>query len=195
MGVYQQIELAPLDYRYSLDAAMTAVAGRATAVRCDVPELMSEIRRRIPSPAAFGDAEAALWVEPLLGTWRSDLITIAEALPHEAPLVIVASRPLARRLPERRSWNGQPLGMQPSGIRRLRQALADVGFRLEAIYGVHSLRAIVLNLLSEQAGRWGYPGLSDRLHFAGRLCYCTIGPFAALSTVALLMNRKEHGAC
>jgi hypothetical protein len=132
-----------------------------------------------------------LWVEPRADDWQTELATLAGTLRLGAPLMVIASRPLARLLPERRAWGGQPLGMRPGGIGRLRRALTGVGLALEASYGIHSAAAIGLNILSRPAGRLGRPDLADQLHFAARLRYCTAGPLAALSTVALLIARKS----
>ena len=185
--------LAPLDYRYALDAAMAALAGAdAPLVRCNVPELVGEVQQRLPDQVAQ-TAHGALWVEPLAATWRADLDVLAGALPGGAPLAIVVSRPLARLLPERRAWGGRPLGLRPGGIGRLCRALPRAGFALEASHSVHTPVAIGLNIASRLAERWGRPDLGDRLHAAARLRYGTQGPLAALSTVALLIARKERG--
>jgi hypothetical protein len=185
--------LAPLDYRYALDAAMAVLPAKtAPIVRCNIPALVGEIHQRIPYWSETRPATAGLWLEPLAGTWRTDLVALANALPIGAQLAVVASRPLARLLPERRSWDGQPLGLRPGGVAWLRRALVRANFALRASYGIHSVSAIGLNLLSRQAERWGRPDLGDRLGFKARLCYCTTGPYAALATVALLIASKER---
>ena len=194
IGTSSVAALAPLDYRYALDASMAVLGGKAApTVLCNAPELACEVRQRIPSWGGVERAGAALWVEPLVDTWRAELATLRSALPGDAPLAVIASRPLARLLPERHMWGGRPLGLQPSGIGYLRGALLRAGFRLETVYGIHSALAIWLSLLGRQAERWGYPNVGDRLHFAARLRYCTSGPLAALSTVALLIARKGCG--
>lgn len=197
IGTRPVVALAPLDYRYALDAAMPLLAGPAPPlVHCRVPELTAEIEQRLPRMAgatAEGSAPAALWVEPPAASWGAELRVLAAALPPGAPLVIIASRPLARLLPERRSWPGRPLGLTWGGVERLCRALPRAGFALEARHGVHSTVAIVLNLVGQAAARAGRPDLGDRLHFAARLRYHTTGPFAALATVALLLARKGRG--
>lgn len=186
--------LAPLDYRYALDASMPTLAHAQTPmVRCHVPQLLSEIRQRIPHCSDGSAAEAALWVEPIVDTWRGDLKALAQGLPAGGQLVVVASRPLARLLPEREGWPGQPVGLALSGITRLQRALVQAGFILEASYGVHSLIAIGLSLLGQQCARRGRADLGDRLHFAAHLRYCSGGLLAPLATVALLFARK--GRC
>jgi hypothetical protein len=194
IGTHPMSALGPLDYRYALDAAMSALAGAgAPAIRCNIPELAGEVRQRAPRQAETGTATGTLWVEPLDGDWQSELATIADRLPDGAPLVVIASRPLARLLPERRSWGGRPLGMRPGGVARLRRALPQAGFTPPVIYGIHPAPAIGLSLLSRSAASMGYPDLADRLHFAARLRYCAAGPLAALSTVVLLIARKDSG--
>ena len=195
IGTQPVASLAPLDYRYALDAAISVIARTAAPViHCNVPDLMCEIYQRAPDRAGAGGASAGLWIEPLAEDWRAELHALASALPGDAPLVIVASLPPARLLPERRGWTARPLGFRPGGIGRLRRALPAAGLALQASYGIHSAIAIALNMLSRTAALLGRPDVGDRLHFAARLHYCITGPLAALSTVALLIARKEPGA-
>ncbi|RPJ22340.1 MAG: hypothetical protein EHM33_23765 [Chloroflexi bacterium] len=193
IGTFPAFARAPLDYRYALDAAMSIFAGKSPPrVLCNPPELMSEIRQRIPFWAETSTAPAGLWVEPLRDTWREDLQSLAGALTGGAPLVIIASRALARLLLERHSWAGKPLGFLPGGIARLQHALARAGFLIEASYGIHSALAIGLNTSSQLMERWGRSDIGDRLHLAARHHYCTSGPLAMLGTVMLLIARKEQ---
>jgi len=192
IGTLPVHDLAPLDYRYALDAAMPLVANEGVPiVRCTVPALAAEVQQRLPRWSEDQDAPAALWVEPLAENWKAELDSLAAALRPGGALVVVASRPLARLLPERRDWPGEPLGSQPGGVRRLRRALRRKGMVLESEFGMHTLLAIALNLISRQAARWGRPDLGDRLGFAARLRYCTAGPLGPLSTVAMLVARRE----
>ncbi|HEY3230039.1 MAG TPA: hypothetical protein VGJ87_12525 [Roseiflexaceae bacterium] len=192
IGTHPMANLAPLDYRYALDSAMPLLAGKTPPIlQCNLPELEREVRQRIPDWAGASVVRAGLWIEPLVDTWQAELQALASTLPAGAPLVVVASRPLARLLPERRSWGGQPLGFRPGGIGRLRRGLRGAGLVLEACYGIHSAVAIGLNALSWQMAHLGRPDLGDRIYFAARLRYCAEGPFAMLSTVALLIARKE----
>src|SRR5689334_4082498 len=122
IGTLPMRELAPLDYRYALDAAMSTLAGPvAPLVLCNLPELTGEVAARIPHSVPYDDATGALWVEPLVGSWQADMIRLTRVLPCGAPLAIVASRPLARLVPERHTWRGHPLGMQIGGVQRLRR--------------------------------------------------------------------------
>lgn len=188
--------LAPHEYRYALDAAMSIIThGCAPVVLCNAPWLVSEIRQRIPDWAESTNTTSALWVEPLVANWQCDSQRLGDLLPVGGTVVVIASRPLARALPEHRSLHEppdqQPLGAWPRGVSRIQRALTDEGFLIEASYGVHSVSAIGLNLVSKLAERWGHPELADRLHFASRMQYCITGPFVTLATVALLVARKQ----
>jgi hypothetical protein len=97
---------------------------------------------------------------------------------------------MANLLSERKSWTGKPLGTQFKGLPKLYRALLRSGFILEKSYGIHSILAISLNLMSQTAARCGRPDLGDRLQFAAQLRYCTSGSLATLSTLALLFARK-----
>ena len=181
-----------MDYGVALDAVMPLLTGQGLSlVRCDVPVLAAEVRQRLPRWAEAGPAHAALWVEPMNRNWQIVLESMVMSLEREADLVVVASRPAARLLPERRGWPGEPLGIQLGGLRRLSRALRGHGFIVEDEYGLHTVAAVVLNLLGGLAARLGRPDLDDRLGATARLSYCTAGPTAPLSTVALLVARKQ----
>lgn len=193
-GTYPYTAPTPLDYRYGLDAAMAVLSHKGPPlVRCGVAELQLEVAQRIPTTSEAG-AEAALWVEPLHENWRADLARLADNLTGGAVLVVLASRPLARLVPERRHWQGIPLGMQVGGIARLCAALRRASLRIEQQYGIHAAQAIGLSMAGQFMARRGRPDLGDRLQFAARLRYCTSGPLAGLSTVALLIARKQESA-
>lgn len=193
----------------------------APLLLCNAPELSAELRQRMPlgrvldrdnwnprvgsmngrvdrnvvsmdeSISIAGQADGALWVEPPSVGWQEQLETIARALVPGAPLAIVASRLLARLLPERRSWIGQPLGMCPLGLAKLRGLLGLLDLELAAIYGFHTVTAIALSMLGGLAARLGRLALSDRLGFAARLHYCTSGLLVPFSTVALFLLHKR----
>ena len=188
-GTQAMKDLALLEYRYALDASMPWLVKDTPIVRCHVPHLREEVRQRVPLWAKKGSV--ALWVEPLRSSWQEELEDLSARLSDEGLLIIVASRPLARLLPERAS-SPEPLGVRLGGITQLCRGLQQNRFVVERNDGIHSLQAIVLNSLSQQVARWGRSALGDRLHFAARLRYRTTGPLAAFSTVALLMARKEH---
>lgn len=186
VGTIPLFQQAPLDYKYALDAAMTTLAGKAAPwVVCAVPQLAAEVRQRLPH-WALGQASAALWVEPQHGTWRAEIAQFAQTLAPGAPLVIIAARPLARLLPERKVWADRALGLEFYGLGDLKRGLHTAGFLLEAEYGIHSISAIGLSLIGQQMERRGHPKVGDRLHFASRLAYCQSGWLANWATVALL---------
>ncbi len=193
LGTLPMAELAPLDYRYALDAARTIFpAHTAPLICCRQPELDGEVRQRFGTQMTTPTTSGALWIEPQVTGWQTELTTLAQQLAPAAPIVVIVSQPLARLISERRAWHGQPLGMRLGGARALRQALRSAGLRLDIGYGIHSPASIILSQVSHQAARWGRPDLGDRLHFAARLRYCVQGPLAALATVALLVVRRER---
>ena len=190
-STYQKADVAPLEYRYALDAAMPVVARRnSLMVLCNVPQLESEVRQRLSHVSEPQLATAGLWIEPLRESWMNDLKKFQHTLDRSSPLIILASRPLANLLPERRSWTAKPLGTHLIGLSNLSQALLESGFALESKYGVHSILAIVHSLVSRTADLCGRPDLGDRLQFAARLHYCIRGPLAGLSTLALIFARR-----
>lgn len=185
--------LAPLDYRYALDAALALLGDAAPMVRCDQPELAAECAQRgapLQPVARVAHPCATLWVEPQRTNWRLTLEQLAAALPAGARLAVVAARPLARLLPERRTWSGAALGLRPGGMAQLRLGLYQAGLRITAVYGVHSPVAIGLNSLGGLLARAGRPDLGDRLEFAARLRYLARGWAAPLATVALILAHK-----
>jgi hypothetical protein len=194
IGSLPMVHLAPLDYRYALDAAMSVLGSKhAPLVICNAAEIAGEVRQRILSAPNPVLPDAGLWVEPLSSTWQQELATLAQKLPPGAPLVIIASRPIARWLPERRGWSRHGLGLRAGGVGQIRRALPKVGLRPRAIFGVHSGLSVVLSGAGGLVQRLGRPELGDRLHFAARLNYCVADPFSALATVALFFAQKEQG--
>jgi hypothetical protein len=191
IGILPMPDLAPLEYWAAFDAALTILRPQSSiTIRCSVPELAHEAHQRIPVESDDAKAGAALWVEPLVAAWESDLTELNGLLPPGTPLVVIASLPLARLLPERQGWAGDPLCLHFGGLGRLRRALKGVGFSIQDQYGFHTPSTTGLNALSRLYHRWGRPDLADRLGFAARLRYCTSGPLIALSTVALIVTRK-----
>ena len=191
IGTLPMCQLAPLEYRYALDAAATLLPA-ASVLCCNVPALEAEVRQRITDFRAAGAVTGALWVEPLHTTWRADLRRLTRSLAANGTLVIVASQPLARLVPERQRWNVQPLGLDPRGMLALRRSLGALGYRVEAVHGLHSALSIAINMISTQCERWQRPDLADRWHFAARLRYRAAGWHSILATVALIVARKER---
>lgn len=187
IGTLPVYALAPLEYRYALDAAMSVMGNKdEILVRCGDSALLGEVRNRIPVWGESRPAEAGLWVEPQVDGWGEDLKALAEC----DSLVLVASRPLARLIPE--GWKAGGLGMRSGGTGKLVRALQDAGFGVESHYGIHTLTSIGLNTLSRFADIFDRPDLADRLGFAARLHYCTPGPHRSLSTVALIHARRRR---
>lgn len=184
-------KFVPLEYRYALDAAIISVK-QSPLIICRAPALMPEIWQRFSDTNTASKVSGGLWIEPELTNWSEDLAELTKTLPAGQKLAIVLSRPMARLLPERRNWEGQPLGLEWNGLLKLRLKLIKAGFKLESSFGLHSPIATGLNALSYRLESLQRPALADRLHFAARLRYCTSGPLAVLSTVALIIARKEH---
>ncbi len=188
-------ELAPLEYCYALDAAtalLTDFDPRRIARKCGQPELEAELGQRLGQrgPTDPTSPQAGLWVEPQHRDWQRDLAFFQQTLPSAAPLLIVASQPLARFVSERRQWSGQPSGVKWSGHWRLRRALRKAGFTVGELHGLHTGLSIGLNVLAAQLDRRGRPDLADRMRFSARLHYRTDAQTAWLSTVALLVAVK-----
>ena len=163
---------------------------KGVTTRCSIPELSQEVSQRLPAKGIDAEVEAALWVEPLVQFWESDLAELARVLPEKSTMVVIASLPLARLLPERQGWAGDPMCLHPGGLGRLNRALMGTNFIIQDKYGFHTPYSVVVNSLSRWLDRWGRPDLGDRVGFAGRLRYCTTGPTLVLSTVALITARQ-----
>ncbi len=185
-------DLAPLEYRYALDVAtavLTSAASDSVLVYCNVPQLKREVQQRL-TVSTTQHGRAALWLEPMVEDWRTQLDRISCQLLPGAPLALILSLPLARLLPERRTWVGHPVAMNPAAVWRLYRALKCSGFSVSGVYGLHSPAAIALNQVSRVLERLDRPDLADRFHFAGRLAYRTSGLRVTLSTVALAILRR-----
>ena len=113
IGTLPVWNLALREYGQALDAAMILLPGEETPLlRCHVPVLAAEASQRLPAWSEVGPAGAALWIEPLQDSWHAELESLSAGLKDGGTLVIVASRPLARLVPERREWPGKPLGLK-----------------------------------------------------------------------------------
>lgn len=189
-GTCPVYRLAPLEYRFALDAASAFLGGKTGSVEIwnNLPALDEELEDRWGERASVSAAPNILWVEPLAGDWQTRLEGLAEARETKT-LVIINSGFLAARLPERQGW---PVPASFGQLRRFRQALKSCGFKSDRIFGVHTLASILLNQISHQIGRFGRPALADRLQFAARQSYCSRG-WAAFATVDLLVvERKDR---
>jgi hypothetical protein len=184
---------APLEYRIALDVAAVRLNRQPPVyLKCAVPQLQAEAAQRLTLAGEVEKTQQVLWVEPLADSWQSDLTLLNQTLKADATLVIVISLPLARLLPERRTWTAKPLGLRPSGFFRLQQALKKAGYQLEGRFGFHSLWSIGLNFAVKPLERLNYRAWSDRWHFAARLAYQTKGHLTPFSTVGLLVARKTN---
>jgi hypothetical protein len=185
--------IAPLDYRSALDAISPLYQGQtAPVVICNLPELANELENRFcdePGPSCLA---SVIWIEPLVETWNRELRDLSARLAEDGTLYIIASRPLARLLPERRAWTGNPLGLRFSGSWKLHAALRQAGFDIHSRYGFHGLQSIGLNLIGAVLVRLGRADLADRLQFAARLRYCTRGVLSGFSTVSLVAATKTN---
>jgi hypothetical protein len=191
IGITSRHAGPPLEYCVALDAAAAYLSG-AGPVRLSCGEAALEIgaRQRVEGWESQ-EPTVGLWVEPRREDWGEEMVRYALALPTGARLAVVASRPLARLLPERRGWRDDALGLAYGGAGHMARGLRGSGFRLEARYGVHTLASILLNALGRLAERRARPDLADRLSAAARLAYTTDGPLAGFSTVAILFTRKK----
>ncbi len=190
IGTRPVYELAPQEYRYALDACAGLLANTPPLVINNLPELTGEIQQRFP--VTDESVTGAIWLEPMRLDWSGQIKKL-ENLANGAPLLVIASQPLARILPERRGWQGQPVGLRPGGLGQLRRALQRSGFSLSARYGLHTPLSIGLNLLSGRLDRLGQKALADRVYFAARLRYRSTGLTAPLATVGLWHFSKGGG--
>ena len=182
--------LPPLEYRYALDAAAVLLGETPkVTVCCNVPALADALDGTTIAQTT-DRAEAAVWIEPQLANWENQFATLENKLGASARLVIIASQPLARLVPERRHWPGQPLGMRPGGVSQLKRKVQGAGFLVESVHGFHSITSIGLNFLVARLEGRQRPEVADRVHFAARLGYHNTGPLAHLSTVTLIVARR-----
>lgn len=190
IGELPRGQIAPLEYCYALDAALAMLGGAAPHLICRANELVADAQQRLGQPATT-PPRAGLWIEPDAPHLAADLAEFVRAIPPGGPLIVIASQPLARILPERRTWRGAAIGLRPGGVARLCAALRAAGFAPLSRHGIHSAAAIAANALGAQLARRGRPDLADQLAFAGRLRYRSSGWMAHFATVALLVARKR----
>jgi hypothetical protein len=183
--------LAPLEYRLALDAAAVWLVGSTpVGLRCEQPALELECRSRLPAnhPPPW---RGLLWLEPQYPTWQPALDGLAAHLLPGARLALLLSLPPARRLPGFRLWGDDPLGIHPCGLRRLRQALADLDFTLQAARAFHGVPSLFWNTTSCLARLSFRRALADRLEFTARLHYLQPLERSWLSTCALLLIHRS----
>jgi hypothetical protein len=190
IGTLPVYSLEPLEYRLALDAASVWLAGSTpVGLRCEQPALDLERQQRLlldrPPPW-----QGLLWLEPQYPTWPSALDGLAAHFLPGARLALLFSLPLARRLPDFPSWGGDPLGLHPGGLERIRQALVDQGFAIDRTYAFHGGPSLLCNAASRLFRLLQRRALADRLEFAARLRYIQSSERSWFSTCALLLAHR-----
>ena len=170
----------PQEYRIAADALASFIEIDKSSMLCESDALRGLVAAPLPlqtSPASI------VWLEPQATTWvqRLDQIRTAQRL------LVIASRPLAKHIPERTAWVDQPLGVYRDGLRQLRQGLQSIGRPVVAEYGFHTVTSILINRCATLLSAVGQSARADRWHFTARLHYATQGLLANFSTVALLV--------
>ncbi len=184
-------KLAPLEYRVGLDAASTWLAQQPPLkLYCEQPALLGEAAQRLPAAEA-GPSASGLWIEPQISSWQAVLEVLALELPPGGRLAVLLSRPLSRRLPERRDWQGTALGERPGGVRQLVHALHHHGLRMVTLQGLHSGQATLLLAAAALARKAGTLARADRLEFAARQRYIQAMGKAWGATCALILAERS----
>lgn len=192
IGTLPLPELPPLEYQWALDVVMSLFHRNGPPhVICHLPTFKTEIEQRLSGLPLSTHNQNGLWVEPMLDSWQKDLQEFYAIMESGSTLVLLSSCPIARWLPERRDWSGVPLGLHLFGLPRLHSKLHKKGFLLLNAYGLHSLASIWLNYQAHWMDRCGYPDVADRLRFSARLKYLQRNPFAMMSTVVLVLFRRN----
>jgi len=182
---------APLEYRLALDVVSVWLAPHSPLrLCCEQPALLPEIGQRL-SFTFQPPWQSGLWLEPQQGDWRETLVEFSKLLPVGARLSVLLSLPLARRLPERRSWSGHALGEQLNGLRNFRLVLPQDGFKIEALHGLHSSQAILGNMMVQVSRKIGMLALGDRLEFIARKNYTKPISRVCLATCALVLAVRQ----
>ncbi len=181
----------PHEYRYALDAIGT-ISGQQghPFVLLNLPELEEEMSLRgfggeVPSLTA-----SAIWIEPIRHSINEDLLEITSRLCNEGLLSIVASLPLSRLLPDNTCWTRSAIGTRLTGSGELTQSIAQHGFTIQQIFGIHTARSIGLNGLGRIMERVGRNDMADRFLARSKELYCSDQLDRQFSTVALICARK-----
>lgn len=184
-------KLAPLEYRVALDVvSVWLVPHSPLLLCCEQPALLPEIGQRL-SFTFQPPWQSGLWLEPQRSGWQETLVEFSKSLPAGARLAVLLSLPLARILPERRSWSGCALGEQLNGLPKFRFALTQEGFGIEALQGLHSSQAILGNIAGQVARKLGMLALGDRLEFTARINYTKPISRVWLATCALVLAVRQ----
>lgn len=147
--------MIPHEYHNALDALPSFVAMDSVRWVCGSAELRPLLQARLSSNNETSiERKSVVWVEPQVG----------EGVPEAGErLIVIASLPLMRLVPERRGWGDAPMGGW-----RVKKMLRRAGWGISAEYRFHTLTSILLNTL---AGRMGQTARADRWRFAARLRY------------------------
>lgn len=189
IGTQPMYELAPLDYRYAMDAALTMIDPSSAAVCCKSQALQPTLQNRLPQ-ASSGIARSGLWIEPSAQYWRDEFSELVARLDSDSRLVVIMSMPLAWSLPPHGKWSALALGTRPRGLTTLLRWIQEHRFVIEACYGVHTSDSIAHNMLAQAIDRIGRPELADRQRAAARFRYC-LPQSAARATVVLISARRQ----
>lgn len=127
----------------------------------------------------------AVWLEPHLQTWRSELRLLLAELPRGALLSVVTSLPAAVL---RGAARVTALGALPIGFWWLRRELRSHSFRIERSFGFHTPWWSALGWIVEmlQARR---PDWSDRLQYLMRQRFATADLWLPFATTSLIQAR------
>ncbi len=186
-GIRPGASAAPHEYGAALDAA-AMICGRHAQIVCDEPQLAGDISQRWQPGSAHG---AAIYVEPMAATWRTALAGLANDVAPDAPLVLLASSPLARALPERAGWSADALGLRPGGLRAPLGQLRHAGFRIISRHLFHTVTSVLVLTCARLAARLGWPARADSLEFLARAWYRSERRLA-LGTVELIVLRRTE---
>lgn len=138
--------------------------------------------RRDPDRPRAQAWAGAVWLEPQQRSWRQELRTLVEVLPHGGLLSIVLSLPLAVF---QRKRSSDALGTQSMGVLRLRAALKGQGFKIERVFGFQTIWSSLLRRIALRLQPYR-PDWSDRLRYATRRSFATRRytiPFAAIGLI------------
>ena len=172
--------MLPLEYQIALDVLPSFVSMSETGWICQVDAFYPELQNRLPHVPA---PQYLVWIEPQMAEPLPSLNNIQR-------LILIASRPLARILPERKAWQDDSVGLRWRGTSRFQQPLRQEGWHAVATHHFHTLQSIILNRASEQLTRIGQPARADRWQFAARQRYATSN--RAIATASLFVYERSR---
>jgi hypothetical protein len=185
-----------MEYRYALDAVSAECWRKGPPlIVSNMPELEDELEFRRITDRGQSLASIALWLEPVRETLSADLRSISSGLSPSGTVMIVASLPLSRLLPEKRANGQRALGCELTGLNHLRNALTSASFELRESHGIHSITSIGLNITGRLLERIGRSDLADQFAATARERYCSYGRtgrFATLMLISAQKNRRQQ---